>query len=141
MNRSEVASAVGSRLVTQLGDAAMSAADTSGNLREPIDDALRAMGYTEADLATAEPEDARGLIAMVRYHVLRIVLERIGDRFDYSDPDGSARLNQTIGNVEKLLARAEADVIAIFGSLYPTDTTARIITINNNRLGWPEAWG
>lgn len=139
MNRLEVAAAVGARLVTQLGDAGMSSSDSSGNLKEPIDDALRALGYAEGDLSTAEPEDARGFIAMTRYHALRAVWERIGDRFDYSDPDGSAKLNQTIGNVEKLLARAEADVIVIFGSLYPSGEGGGIITINVNTLGWPEA--
>ena len=137
MNRSEVAVAVGSRLVTQLGDAAMSAADTSGNLKEPIDDALRAMGYAEADLAAAEPEDARGFIAMTRYHALRAVWERIGDRFNVSTSGDSFALNQAFGNVEKLLKAAEADVVAIFGTLSPAGEGGGIITIDVNTLGWP----
>lgn len=139
MTRLEVAAAVGARLVTQLGDAGMSAADSSGNLKEPIDDALRAMGYAEADLATAEPEDARGFIAMVRYHALRVVWERIGDRFNVSTSGDSFALNQAFGNVEKLLDRASQDVIEIFGSLNPSGGSAGIITIDVNTLGFPGA--
>lgn len=115
----------------------MSAADSTGNLKEPIDDALRAIGYVEADLATAEPTNARGFIAMVRYHALRVIWERIGDRFNVSTSGDSFALNQAFGNVEKLLDRASKDVIEIYGSLNPSDGSAGIITINNNTLGWP----
>jgi hypothetical protein len=97
------------------------------------------MGYAEPDLATAEPDNARGFIAIVRYHTLRVVLERIGDRFNVSTSGDSFALNQTIGNVEKLLGQAERDVIGIFGSLHPTGDTAGIITIDVNTVGFPGA--
>ena len=111
--------------------------DSAGNLKEPIDDALRAMGYAEDDLAGAEPENARGFIAMVRYHTLRAVWERIGDRFNVSTSGDSFSLNQGFGNVEKLLKQAEQDVIAIFGSLSPAGRPFEMVTIRTDRLGWP----
>lgn len=139
MNRLEVAAAVGARLVTQLADAGMSAADTTGNLKEPIDDALRAMGVAEPELVAAESDDARGFLAMTRYQTLRVVLERIGDRFNVSTSGDSFSLNQAFSNVEKLLKQAEQDVIGIFGSLYPAGDGAGIITIDTNTLGCPGA--
>lgn len=117
MTRDEAAVEVGRRLSVVLAEAGIAVADTAGNLKEPLDDALRAMGYAETDLATAESDDAAGLLAMLRYQALRTAEERLAAKFDLSTGGDSFRLSQIAANVRALLARAEADAIALFGSL------------------------
>ncbi len=133
MTRAEVAAQVAIRLSAQLADAGLAATDVTNGLKEPIDDALRSLGYAEADLATAAPSDAPGFILMAKYHTLRLVLEKVADRFDVTTGGDSYRLNQVIANLEKLLARAEADVIRWFGALVVADDGG-VIVVDLNYL-------
>ena len=108
MTRAEVAAVLAVELQTQLADAGMAAADVSGGLREPLDRALRALGYGAAETPPAEQDEA--FLAAATVETLRAVLKRIGDRFDLTTAEGSFRLRQTVENVEKLLAEAKADL-------------------------------
>ena len=132
MNRATVAAEVGVRLSAQLADVGLTAADTTGNLKEPIDDALRAMGTAEADLATAAPDDATGFLAMVRYHTLRRVWELQGDRFNVGLAGKSFSLQQAFANTERLLNLAAADVVRLFGTLDPAGSA--VVTLDLNYL-------
>ena|SRR5215216_6276768 len=128
-DRSWVANEVGIRLATPLAGAGMSADDTAGSLKEPIDDALRLLSYAEDDIPTAIPDDASGFLALTRWTTLKAILERISSQFDLSTGGDSFRLSQVVGNVERLLGLAEADVIAIFGS-HPAEMAAEILTLD-----------
>jgi hypothetical protein len=115
-SREWVATETGIRLATLLAEADLSASDETGELKEPIDDALRMLIYSEEELPTAEPEDAGGFLALVRYTTLLAILERVSDSFDATVGGDAFRLSQVIENIAKMLTRAEADIIARFGS-------------------------
>jgi hypothetical protein len=108
--RDWVAAEVSIRLATQLADAEITPADSAGNLKEPIDDAMRMLGVDESDLTTVDFDDAVCLLAATRYTVLRMVLERISDRFNISTPRGRFDLATTVSNVKQLLEFAAVDV-------------------------------
>jgi hypothetical protein len=111
--REWVAGEIGIRLATPLADAEMGADDSTTNLKEPIDDALRLLGYGEDDIPTADHGSAYELLVAVRYTTLRAILERITDRFDITTGGDAFRLSQTIENVKAMLTRAEADLSGI----------------------------
>ncbi|MEJ7901846.1 MAG: hypothetical protein WKF63_08345, partial [Thermomicrobiales bacterium] len=117
MTRTEAAAALAVRLGTVFVDAGI--VPTAAGLAPALDDALRAFGYAEVDLATAAPADANGFIAMGRYHALRLCLDRIADRFDVGIAGGSYKLQQTVATIERRLAEARGEVIDLFGSLSP----------------------
>jgi hypothetical protein len=119
MTRAEVAAIIAVELATQLSDASMTGADTTGNLKEPIDQALRAMGESESTLSTATSDDPLGFLAMVRYQTLVKVRFALATNFDISMTGMSVRLQQQFANITVLLEAARAEVIAIFGSVNP----------------------
>ena len=91
-----------------------------------------AMGVDEGEMATAAPDDRVSFLAMTRYFTLHRVLERLATQFDATLPGGrSARRSQVFAHVEKLLAKAEARVIALFGSVDPSaDDGLQVIDLN-----------
>ena len=109
MDRASVAALMGLRLSGLLGQAGMTSADEPGNMKEPIDDALRGLGYAEADLATADHEDVPGFIAATRYFTLKAILERVSASFDLTDEGSSIRLSQVVDHVRKLMNEAWED--------------------------------
>ena len=140
MDRAEVAAAVGARLGNTLAGAGLAATDTPGNLREPIDDALRQLGVRAEDLATADVEDSTGFVALVRHRALLLVLDRLADTFDVSTGGDSFKLSQQVANAEKALARAEAELRTLFGApFWPvgdgTETQTSVTTFDLNFLG------
>lgn len=123
-SRAWVAAEVGVRLATPLSDAEMDAVDTVGNLKEPIDDALRLLGYDEEDLSLVAHDSAAALLAVTRFTTIRTVLERISDRFDLNAGGDSFRLSQPIETLFKLLAKYEAE------ANYYVDTGDDIFTLD-----------
>lgn len=112
-----------------LADAELDAADTVGNLKEPIDAALRAMGVTAADLATATPTDEDGFIAQGEYHVLRRIVRALSTRFDVGIDGDSYRLSQSVAHARALLNEAEARVLALFGAIHGADEGPKQVRI------------
>lgn len=112
--RAWVAGEVGRRLGTILTAATIAPTDDTGNLLEPIDDALRMLGYAEDDLATAEPDNALGFLALVKYTTLKAALVRLSQRFDLGRAGVSLRLQQTVATLERMIAAAEKDVLSIY---------------------------
>ena len=132
MHRDAAATETLRRLRGALAEAGMSLAD----LKEPIDDALRALGYPEGELATADEPNARGFLAMVRYHALKAVLDSLAGNMDISTGDQSYRLNQVFANVEKLLGQSRAEVIGIYGTMDPAGVAdSSFVVLNLNSLG------
>jgi len=115
VTRSDIVAYLIARYGRLLAEAEVVMTDSVGGLKEPIDDALRAMGYAEADLATAAPTDTWGSLIYVRYQTLLRIQEAIADRFDVTVDGDSFRLQQMIDNVEKLITKARDEMIATFG--------------------------
>lgn len=117
MTRAEAAAILGAELATPLADAGMVATDSTGNLKEPLDRALRALGYGAAELAGAEPADDAGFLALATWEALRTVWRRMSDRFDLGLSGTSLRLSQSVATVQAMLAEAEGEVVRWFGSV------------------------
>ena len=132
-SRAWTAAEVGMRLSRTLTNAGMTSADSSGNMKEPIDDALRMMGYAEDNLVDPlDPEPSSiDFLTLVEYTALRRIIRNIGDRFDLSTSGRNLRLQQQVATAERMLKAVEADVIRIFGEI-PTglaaDTDSPFIT-------------
>lgn len=135
MTRAEMAAQLGIRLASVLAKVGLAAADVSGALKEPIDDALRSMGYAEDELATAAPDDAVGFLAMARYQTLRHVRDALATQFDASLPGGlSGRRSQVFAQVTILVEAAEGDVIRLFGSVDAPAADGGLVTMDLNFL-------
>ena len=115
MTRADIVGYIAARLGSLVSEAGLAPSDTTGNLKEPLDDALRVMGYAEADIATANPTDTRYVLICARYQTLLRIQEAIADRFDVSVGGDSFKLQQVIDNVEKLLAKARIEMVTTSG--------------------------
>lgn len=116
MLRSDVAALIALDLSSVLAAANMVGTDSVGNLKEPIDRALRAMGVASADLLTAEPADDSLYEAQAMYETLRTVYRRLGDQINIGTGGDNFQLNQMFANVKALLDEAAARVAALGGS-------------------------
>jgi hypothetical protein len=132
MTRDEAAIEIGLRLALLLEEADITASDDPGALKEPIDDALRLMGYAEAEIATADPDDVPGFLTTLRYFTLRAIRDALAVNFDITSDGDSFRLSQVRDAVEKMLTAAAADVVAIYGRLTITSADAAIISVDLN---------
>lgn len=120
MTRDEAAAFIGERFGAYLAAVNRSASDSAGNLKSAIDDALRALGYATADLATAAPTDPEAeedFRVQVSYRTMTQVVRDMGTLFDLSSEGDSLKLSQMKANAEAELARLESFVLARFGSL------------------------
>ncbi|MGE0541217.1 MAG: hypothetical protein AB7R89_13670 [Dehalococcoidia bacterium] len=124
MNRTDAVSYIGARFAKYLTAASRTAADTTGNLAEIIDDAFRALGVLPGDLATAETTDVEGdvdLIVQLPYRTLEQVCRDIGvTYFDVTVGD-SFKLSQISGACRKDLEEAKAAVLERFGTVGVVD--------------------
>lgn len=119
MNRTEAASFIGARFAAYLTAASRTAADTTGNLAEIIDDAFRALGVLPGDLATAETTDAEGdadLMAQLPYRALTQLCRDIGATYFDVTVGDSFKLSQISGACRKDLEMAQASVLERFGT-------------------------
>jgi len=139
MNRLDAATFVGLRVSAYLGAAGRAATDTTGSLKEVIDDAFRALGYLEASLTTATTTTATAdedLRVQVMYRALLQVVRDIGATyFDVSVGD-SFKLSQVRTAAEKDLALAMAAMIERFGTLgiVPIAGASLVWSIDTNYL-------
>lgn len=115
MTRAELAAWVGVRYAAYLEAAGRTSVDTTGNLKEPIDDALLILGYAEADLATIAPTEAgpiNDLRAVTAYTTMLQVVRDLGSSIDLSVEGDNYRLSQMLAAAEKELERTAAAVLA-----------------------------
>ncbi|MBS0478651.1 MAG: hypothetical protein JSR79_05055 [Proteobacteria bacterium] len=139
MIRSDVVALVATELAPLLALAQMQGTDTTGNLMEPVDRALYAMGATTpSDPIISWP--ALLYEAQVSYEVLRTIWRRLGDQINLSSEGDSYQLNQAFANVSALLEEAAARVVSLGGSLAGPDARPGMMdlgftaTIDNG--GW-----
>lgn len=136
MTRDEAATYVGERLGAYLSAASRTASDAAGGLKPAIDDALRALGYAEADLATAEP-DALDMQTQVTYRALVQIKRDLGPTFfNVSTGGDSYSLQAVRAAVEKDVEEAKAAVLERFGTLgvIGTDSDSLFVTLDLNTL-------
>lgn len=107
MTRVEVAAEINARIGFWLVETEITAADTTGNLKEPLDDALAAMGVAQEDRATAEPADGDRFILEAEYHTLRKVVRVLALRFNVGLGGNSFQLRQLFENAKVMLDDAE----------------------------------
>lgn len=116
MLRSDVATLIALDLASVLAAANMAGTDTTGNLKEPIDRALRSMGVAPADLPIAEPVDDALFEAQAEYETLRTIYRRLGDQINLATGGDNFQLNQMFANVKALLDEAAGRVAALGGT-------------------------
>lgn len=120
MNRADAATYIGERFGAYLLAAPRTATDSAGNLKAPIDDAFRALGYAAADIATAETdgeeadEDFR---VQVSYRAMVQVVADMGATYLDVTVGDSFKLSQPEAAAERMLKRTEAAVLERFGTL------------------------
>jgi hypothetical protein len=118
VTRADAVAAIAAELSSLLTSAGMAATDTTGNLKEPIDRALRTLGYAASELATATPDDDAGLLALAIYETLTTIVARLAASFDIATSDGSSyRLQQVFANAKTVLEQAAATVTGLYGSV------------------------
>jgi hypothetical protein len=112
LNRDEAAGELANRSGRALTAVGLLTSDTTGNLKEPLDDTFRAFGVAYGDLPDAELDegDLDRFLAVGAVYVLRRALsEAIG----FADVAATAlgtskRKSQIVQNLEKRLAEAES---------------------------------
>jgi hypothetical protein len=134
MTRDEAAAFLGARLGAYLDAASRTAADSDGNLGPVIDDALRALGYAEADLATAEPDDREGYELQLRYRALLQITLDLSVFINVGTAGESFSLQAIRQAAEKDLDRAEKAVMDYYGTLgvVAADGDAVFATLDTN---------
>lgn len=139
MNRAEAATFVGERYGVYLAAVGRAATDSAGNLKAAIDDALRALGYLEVDLPTAEPTDPEAeedLRVQVVYRAMAQIVRDLGTKMDVSLAGDSYKLSQRRTAAEKDLEAAAMAVLERFGTLgvVVSDDSDPFVTIDLNFL-------
>ena len=111
LTRSQAATAVGARSGRALVQVGLTTADTTTNLKEPLDDTFVALGvpYASVASATVEDSDLHFLLAVAEVFVLRRALQ---EAIGFSDVAAtqlgvSKRKSQIVANLKDALARAE----------------------------------
>jgi hypothetical protein len=142
MTRDEVADYIGERYGALLAEVGRSADDSAGNLQSVIDDAFRALGYLESELATAaptEPEEVTDVRIQALYRAIVQIRRDLATRFDVSIAGDSYRLSQVKAAVDTEVVLAEAAVLERFGTLgvvITGDDASPFVTIEEQML-WP----
>ncbi len=118
LSRATLATELGTRAGGYLRAVGLTTADTTGNLKESLDDTLRAMGTTYTGLATATLADTSldQFIAVGTVYVLRAAIAEATRLADVAATTlgASKRQSQIVENLERALARAESQA-AVYG--------------------------
>lgn len=123
---------VGARLRRALAMFGLQETDTVGNLREPINEALRALGVAEATLLTATVADGdeKKALAFARYFVLDWFIDTAHDLTDLSAPGGaSLKQQQTVQSLERQRDKALIAAAAQGLTGYTVKTAASVTPI------------
>lgn len=100
-----------------------------------IDNALRKLGKTESELATATATDAQrdAVFALGEYYALERFSRLLADRVNHTMGETKLDFTAQLAHVEKLLARAERKLTAL-----GYDVNGSGWTIANMNLDWLE---
>lgn len=117
MNRVELMGYAWGRLGVLFTEVGMTNDDSSGNMKEPLDDTLMALGSTYEDAASAvvATADERAARALVRYYGLIAIQDSALNYVDESKSTGAPSVSlsrsrsQFVAQIEKSLERAYKD--------------------------------
>lgn len=112
LSRSQLVSEIGGLAAQVLAVAKLAPTDTAGNLKEPINATLRALGVGQASLESvaadlvADGLEAKAL-AFARYFVLDRAVDAVHELTDISaGDDGGVKSSQTVASLERQRDRA-----------------------------------
>jgi hypothetical protein len=112
LNRATLATLLGTRAGRNLTAVGLTTTDTTGNLKEPLDDTFRALGTPYSDLASATVDDSNinQFLAVGAVYVLRRALDEASGLADVSASTlgASKSQSQIVKNLRDRLAEAEA---------------------------------
>jgi hypothetical protein len=112
LNRTQLATLLGTRAGVNLRAVGLTTADSTGNLKEPLDDTLRALGVPYGSEASATLDDGRvaAFLAVGAVYVLRRALDEASGFADVAATalGTSKSKNQIVKNLRERLADAEA---------------------------------
>ncbi len=143
MTRSEAIARVAAVIPAVLTLAGIAATDTAGNMKEPVDAALLAMGVALGDLPAAESADAVGFVALAKHHALLAAEGRIAAKFDVGLSGNNYQLSKPVATVQIMIARSEKELIALFGTATPGGAVVPAALVLGH-LQWADpllAWG
>lgn len=138
MNRADAATYIGQRYLNYLDAAERDAKDTVAGLKPAIDDALRALGYAEDDLATADVDEGETLTDYRLQLALRSMQQIVRDlRATYMNVGLSGKsfnLKDLREGAEHELKELTDAVLARFGTLdvVSADASSGIVTVDLN---------
>lgn len=114
LSRAQLVTEIGGLMGQALAVANLAPTDTAGNLKEPINATLRALGVAQASLDSvaadlvADGAEAKAL-AFARYFVLDRAVDAVHDLTDISaGEDGGVKSSQTVASLERQRERARA---------------------------------
>jgi len=111
LNRATLATLLGTRAGANLRAVGLTTADTTGNLKEPLDDTLRALGvpYGSEAGATLSDGQVNQFLAVGAVYVLRRALDEASGLADVAATTlgASKRQSQIVTNLGDRLAEAE----------------------------------
>jgi len=111
LNRATLATLLGTRAGANLRAVGLTTADTTGNLKEPLDDTLRALGvpYGSEASATQDEGQVSRFLAVGAVYVLRRALDEASGLADVSATTlgASKSQSQIVKNLRDRLAEAE----------------------------------
>jgi hypothetical protein len=112
LSRAEAASELANRAGRHLVAVGLNSSDTTGNLKEPLDDTFRALGVAYGDLIDADVEEGEldQFLAVGTVYVLR---QALGASSGFANVAATAlgtskQKQQIVQNLEKRLLEAEA---------------------------------
>ena len=114
MGRADAVTFLSNKYGRYVAAVGMAATDTDDDLKEPIDEALRALAVAEGDLATAVVADADmpAFRALLKVKGLEQIASAAGALFDVGVRGDSFRLSQLRAAIDKDLIRALSDPLA-----------------------------
>jgi hypothetical protein len=112
LNRSQLATLLGTRAGRNLTAVGLTTADSTANLKEPLDDTLRALGvpYGSEASATLDESNVARFLAVGAVYVLRRALDEASGFADVAATQlgASKHKSQIVKNLRDRLADAEA---------------------------------
>lgn len=136
MSRAQLTAALWGTLQRQFTEVGITNTDDSGNLKEPVDSTLLALGVAYSVLASGDADliadgDEHKALIVARAYGLSTILDAALNTFDESidAPNTTIKRSQFVTNIERALARANADA-APFISTAPSAWGAGTISLD-----------
>lgn len=120
MSRAQLAANLWGLLQRQFTEVGIENEDSTGNLKEPIDFTLLALGTSYADLSsgTVDDGDEHDALTIARYQGLRSVYDAALAKVDVTidAPNTSVKWSQYAAAIEKALTAAKAEALPLMAT-------------------------